>query len=159
MERFRVRVVPLQSDLHLGRAVGFLRLEVHDPVQRLAALRKVSHEVHEASGGLEDFFRPDALVDQVDLDPLVEERQLLQPVCKDLALELNALGEDLGVRPEADQGPGLGSASAVGGSAVHAVGHGSLLARQREGVPKGRGVGAVAHCNQQPADLAWRGPV
>ena len=114
MERLRVRVVPLQSDLHFGRAVAFLRLEVHDPVQRLPALREVLHEIHETPGGLEDLLRPGALVNQVDLDAFVQERQLLQPVREDLALELHSLGEDVRVGPEADQGAGPRDALALG---------------------------------------------
>ena len=114
MERLRVRVVPLQSDLDFRGPVALLRLEVRDTVQRIAALREVLHEVDETPGGLEDFLRSGPLVDELDLDALVEERELLQPVREDLTLELHSLGEDLGVRPEADQGPGLGAALALG---------------------------------------------
>src|SRR5205809_1069929 len=113
MEGLRVQVVPLQCDLDLGRPVTLLRLEVHDAVQRLTALREVLHEVHETTGDLEDLLGAGAFVDQLDLDALVEERQLLEAIREDLALELHAFGEDLRVRPEADQGPGLRAALAL----------------------------------------------
>src|SRR5205085_12470478 len=44
---------------------------------------------------------------QLDLDALVQEGQLAQAFGEDLALELERLGEDLGVGPESDEGAGL----------------------------------------------------
>ena len=78
-------------------------------IDRLLALGEVLHEVDEPAVGLEDCscLRRLALVDEPDLDALVEERQLVQPLGERLALELQRLDEDLGVGPEPHPGSGL----------------------------------------------------
>jgi len=55
-----------------------------------------------------------SLVDQMDLEARVQERQLAEPLGQLLALELRRLGEDLGVRPEADRGAVLRAGLALG---------------------------------------------
>ena len=65
-------------------------------------------EVGQPAGGLEEHLRRRVfpLIDQGDLDAPSEERELLQALGQHLPLELR-LFEDVGVRPEGDDGPGL----------------------------------------------------
>ena len=72
-------------------------------------VREVLHEVHQAATGLEELLVRGllSLVDQVDLDAFVQERELAQPFGEGLALELAGLGEDLGVGPELHRRAGL----------------------------------------------------
>ena len=97
VERLGVAGVPLHRDLDL--AVVALRVDVDDLADGVLALREVLHEVDQAPVGLEDVLvrRVLALVDQLDLHALVEERELAQALGEDLAPELQRLDEDLGV--------------------------------------------------------------
>src|SRR6185503_233926 len=101
IDRLAVGVRPLHRDLDL--AVVALVLDGDDPVEGVLALAEVLHEVHEAAVGLVDLLALVALIDELDLDALVQEAQLVQALGQDLLAELGRLGEDLGVRPEADQ--------------------------------------------------------
>ena len=83
-------------------------------VTRVLALREVLHEVDQPAVGTEDLLGSVALVDQLDLGALVEERELAQALGEDLAVELAGLGEDLGVGPEPDGGAGLRGRLALG---------------------------------------------
>ena len=80
------------------------------------------HEVDEAAVVLEHVLvdRLLALVDELDLEARVQERQLAEPVRQLRTPELDLLGEDLGVGPEADRRAGL-----LGGLALDQLGRGA----------------------------------
>src|SRR5919106_1765052 len=98
--------VPLEGHLDLG--VLLLAPEVNDPADRVLALVEERDEVGQAALGLVHLapLAAAALVDQGDLHPAGQERQLPQPLGQDVPLELGLL-EDLPVRPERDDRAGL----------------------------------------------------
>jgi len=112
---------PLHGNFH--RAVLVLGLEVDGLVERLLAVVEVLHEVDDAAIVLEghgarllghlahERARVAALVGELDLEPLVEERHLAEAVLQRREIVDARIGEDLRIRPERDGRAGLAGAS------------------------------------------------
>ena len=99
------RVLVLQRDLD-DIAVD-LSLDVHRLlVDDVAVGVQVPDERLDATLEVEGVRGVVALVEELDRDPLVEERIAAQRVAHRVPRELD-LREDLGVRPEPDEGPAL----------------------------------------------------
>src|SRR5690606_27417280 len=96
-------VGPLQGDLHHD-AVVLAADRDHVRVQRRLQLGQVLNEAADATFVLERVLAAfAALVDQGDLDPGIQERELAQAARQDLVVELD-VGKDLARRLEAQRG-------------------------------------------------------
>ncbi len=95
-----VGVVPLQRHLHRHRPVLRAKPD-HRLVDRRARAVHVLHERLQSAGVREHVRAVLALVDELDANAGVQERELAQPFREDVVVELD-VGEDLRARPEAD---------------------------------------------------------
>jgi hypothetical protein len=100
---------PLHGQLHLGVVVVLVEDVDHVRVERLPLGVEVLDEVEQAALVLEalgdGLLAP--LVGEHDLEPAVEEGHLPQTHDHRVVIELDRLGEHLGVGPEGDGGAGL----------------------------------------------------